>query len=272
MKRLMLALALIAAPVLSEPVPTDRAALAAALQPLADKGNGEALYHLGMMRQLGIGGDKDPAAAFDLFKRSAEAGDPLGSYEYGDYFAKGDSVYVTANPAEALKYKLIAAEAGYALAQYDVARLYFDIDDKDNALEWLTRSAQQGHADALRALASLYNSDAIPKDGARTYAYYTLYLRQLAAPTEKQTGWLTSFAKTLSPEDVERGTKIVEDWRISVSPLSAKALSGLRAAVALVAPPAPAKTRTKSKKTAAKRAKPTTKSAPVPKILRSPTQ
>jgi uncharacterized protein len=251
MRRLLLALALIAAPGLLAPAAavaqTDRAVLAAALQPLADKGNGEALYHLGMMRQLGIGGDKDPAAAFDLFKRSAEAGDPLGSYEYGDYFAKGDSVYVTADPTEALKYKLIAAEAGYALAQYDVARLFFDRDDKDNALEWLTRSAQQGHADALRALASLHNSDAIPKDGARTYAYYTLYLHRLAAPTEKQTGWLTTFAASLTPEDVERGKKIVDDWKIDVSPLTAKAASGLRAGVALVTPPVLAKSKVKSK-------------------------
>jgi uncharacterized protein len=231
MRLLFLALALISAPALAQ---IDKAALAVSLQPLAEAGNGEALYHLAMMRHLGIGGEKDEAAAFDLFKRSAEAGDPLGSYEYGDYFARDDGGFVAADSALALKYKLVAAEAGYSVAQHDVAKLYFDAENVDSALEWLTQSAQQGNADALRALASLHNSDAIPKDAARTYAYYTLFLQRVAAPTEKQTDWLTTFSSGLSKEDRMRGDKIIKDWSIEATPLTQKALSGLRAAILLI--------------------------------------
>ncbi len=237
----LIVLALCAAPVAAQ---TDRVMLAAALQPLADAGNGEALYHLAMMRHLGIGGEKDEVAAFAYFRRSAEAGDPLGNFEFGDYYARPENGLVAVDPALALKYKLIAAEAGYALAQHDVAKLYFDTDAIDTALEWLTRSGQQGHADALRALASLYNSDAIPKDGARTFAYYSLYLKQIAAATEKQTAWLTGFVATMSEEDHARGERIVKDWTITVTPLTKKALAGLRAAADLVsAPPKPKATR-----------------------------
>lgn len=237
MKRAFLIAGLAA--LLGAAAPVDRALLAGQLAALAEKGNAEAAYHLGMMKHLGIGGPKDEKAAFELFRTAAEAGDPLGAYKLGCYYAGQGEREVAPDPAQAIKFKLVAAEAGYALAQYDVARQYFDAGDKDLALEWLLRSAQQGFPDALRALASLYNSEAIPKDPARTYAYFSLYLARLAAPGEKQKAFLADFAGRMSEEDKARGDRILADWHAEASPLTAKALSGLRAAEALVEAPAP---------------------------------
>lgn len=219
--------------------PLDRAILAGQLAALSEKGNAEATYHLAMMKRLGIGGPEDDKAAFELFRKAAEAGDPLAAYKLGDYYAKADNGQVEPDKAEALRLKTIAAEAGYSLAQYDVARLHFEANEIDLALEWLLRAAQQGQPDALRALASLHNSDAIPKDAARTYAYYTLFLARLAAPTDKQKVFLTEFAAKMSEEDKARGEKIIADWHAEVSALTAKAQSGLRAAEALVTVPSP---------------------------------
>lgn len=218
--------------------PLDRALLAGQLAALSEEGNAEASYHLAMMKHLGIGGAKDDKAAFDLFTKAAEAGDPLAAYKLGDYFARTDNGQVEPDKAEARRLKTIAAEAGYALAQYDVARLHFEADETDLALEWLLRAAQQGHPDALRALASLYNSDAIPKDAARTYAYYTLFLARIAAPTEKQTAFLTEFSATMTEEDKARGDRIVADWHTETTELTKKAALGLRAAEALLVAPA----------------------------------
>lgn len=212
----------------------DRAALVSALRTLASTGDAEAAYHLGMMRLLGIGGLKDEKAAFELFKQAAEAGDPLGAYKLGDYYARPGNGFVEANKAEALRLKTIAAQAGYSLAQHDVARLHFEAGDVDQALEWLLQAAQQGQADALRALASLYNSDAIAKDPARTYAYYTLYLKRLAEPTDAQKAFIEKFVGSMSDADKGRGDRIVDDWTIEQSDLTRKAQSGLRAADALV--------------------------------------
>jgi uncharacterized protein len=213
---------------------TDRVALVAALRTMAAAGDAEAAYHLGMMRHLGIGGLKDEKAAFEFFKQAADSGDPLGAYKLGDYYARPANGFVTEDRNEALRLKTIAAEAGYALAQHDVARLHFDAGDMDSALEWLLRSAQQGHTEALRALASLYNSDAIPKDAARTYAYYSLFLKRLAVPTDAQKGFLNTFAETMSEDDRVRGDRIVADWIIEQTDLTKKAQSGLRAAESLV--------------------------------------
>lgn len=227
-------LALAATTPAPSPQPLDKALLAGQLSALSEKGSAEATYHLAMMKHLGIGGAKDEKAAFELFRKAAEAGDPLAAYKLGDYYARPDNGFVIPDKAEALKLKTVAAEAGYALAQHDVARLYFEAGDLDTALEWLLRAAQQGNPEALRALASLYNSDAMPKDAARTYAYYSLYLQRLAAPTEKQTAFLTEFAARMSAEDKARGDKIVKDWHAEQSDLTKKAASGLRAAEALV--------------------------------------
>lgn len=231
MRRAPIAVALaLAAPATAQ---VDRAVLAGKLSALADGGNAEAAYHLGMMRHLGIGGAKDDKAAFELFKKAAEAGDPLAAYKLGDYYAKPDNGQAEPDKAEALRLKTIAAEAGYALAQYDVAKMHFDAEETDAALEWLLRAAQQGQPDALRALASLYNSDAIPKDAARTYAYYTLYLGRIATPTDKQKAFLTDFAAKMSAEDKTRGDRIVADWHVEQSDLTRKAAAGLRVAEAL---------------------------------------
>ncbi len=211
-----------------------RAYLATKLEALAEKGNTEALYHLGMMRHLGLGGAKDQLAAFGYFQKAADAGDPLAAYMLGSYYLGLGGIVGEPDKPVALKWKLVAAEAGYALAQHDVARLYFEADDTDQALEWLTRAGQQGEVNALRALASLHNSDAIPKDAARTFAYYTLSMKQVAEPTQKQRDWIAGFTETMSPEDKGRGEKIVSDWKFEPTPLTLKAKLGLKAAGALV--------------------------------------
>jgi uncharacterized protein len=231
MRNLFLAAALaLSAPALAQ---TDRTALASKLEALVAKDNAEAAYHLGMMKHLGLGIAKDETAALTLFLKAAEGGDPLAAYKVGDLLVKSPDLAVQ---DEALKWKTKSAEAGYAQAQHDVARALFLKQDIDGALEWLTRAAQQGHPDALRALASLHNSEAIPKDAARTFAYYTLYLQRLAAPTDAQKAFLTKFVEGMSAEDKARGERIVSDWKVEISPVTAKAQAGLKAAEALEAP------------------------------------
>ncbi len=222
---------LVASPALAE---INRADLVTMLELRADTGSAEAQYQLGMMRHLGLGGAKDQAAALAQFRSAADAGDPLAAYMLGSFYQGLDEAVIAKDIAEALKWKTIAAEAGYASAQHDVARLHFEVGEIDQALEWLTRAAQQGDVLALRALASLHNSDAIPKDAARTFAYYTLALKQTIALPQKQLDWIAEFTAAMTPEDKARGEAIVTDWKIEPTPLTLKARAGLKAAEALV--------------------------------------
>lgn len=127
--------------------------IAQKLTVLSNTGRGEASYYLGMLHHLGMDGvTKDTRKAFELFKLSADRGDPLGAYKYGCYFdGQGEGV-VKYDSKLALRYKLVAAEAGYALAQQDVAAHLFAAGDKLGSVKWLEKAAAQGSPTALMAL------------------------------------------------------------------------------------------------------------------------
>src|SRR5436190_15698737 len=91
-----------------------------AMVALANKGDAEAQYHVGMMYNNGIGTQQDPRQAFEWFQKSAASNDPLGAYKLGCYYDGQGAGIVTSDSDEALKYKLISAKARYALAQHDV--------------------------------------------------------------------------------------------------------------------------------------------------------
>ena len=95
-----------------------------AMVALAHKGDAEAQYHVGMMYNNGIGTQRDSRQAFEWFQKSAASNDPLGAYKLGCYYDGQGAGVVASDADEALKYKLIAAKAGYALAQHDVALHY----------------------------------------------------------------------------------------------------------------------------------------------------
>ena len=96
---------------------------------LASQGDHEAEYHVGMMLNNGIGIAADQKEAFQWFKKSAEAGHPLGAYKFGCYYAGQFPDVVDVNYELALKYKLVAAQQGYDLAQTDIAKHYYASKD-----------------------------------------------------------------------------------------------------------------------------------------------
>src|SRR4051812_45032196 len=127
-----------------------------AMVALANKGDAEAQYHVGMMYNNGIGTQRDFKQAFEWFQKSTASNHPLGAYKLGCYYdGQGEGV-VTADANEALKYKLIAAEAGYSLAQHDVALLYARRENFEEAMKWWKLSGDQGHPRSLYNLSSLY--------------------------------------------------------------------------------------------------------------------
>lgn len=204
-----------------------------ALERLAKAGNAEAMYHLGMAYHTGAGVTQDRTQALDLFRRAAALGDPLASYKLGCYFDGQGEGLVADDAAQALKYKLVAAQAGYALAQQDVGALYARGGDVPSGLSWLEKSAAQGWSSGLMILASVYNgAEGVQRDPAKTAAYFRLFLAR-SEPAEKQQEWLSSFELQMSPEERKRAEEIVRNYRPAPTSLTVKALSGQRAAQAL---------------------------------------
>lgn len=210
------------------------AGLIASLERLARAGNAEAIYHLGMAYQTGSGVPEDHAKALEAFRKAAEAGDPLGSYKFGCYYEGQGGDLIRTDLKLALKYKLVAAKAGYALAQQDVGILYAQSGDPATGLDWLERSAAQGWSGGLMTLASVYNgAPGVTPDAAKTAAYFRLFLARITA-TDQQVQWLKAFEDRLSPADRKRTNGIVGNYHPAPTALTLKALSGQRAAQALV--------------------------------------
>jgi len=205
-----------------------------ALQKLAATNNAEAIYYLGMSYHLGLGVSKDPARALQLFRQSAALGDPLGAYKLGCYYDGQGGDLVAPDPAMALKYKLVAAQAGYALAQQDVAGLYAARGDNNASLEWLRRAAAQGWPDSLYSYAMVHRGyDGVAPDRSKAVAYLRLYLARHDDP-EAQSA-LKADEANLSSADEAAAAAIVSSYRPAPTALTMKALSGQRAAEALVA-------------------------------------
>jgi uncharacterized protein len=246
--RIFVPLGLLAAPVaaVAQPVLSDAAgdvkgaddaAVTAKLEQLAQSGNAEAAYHAGMAYLRGINGvKKDPAKAFEYFKKSAEGGDPLGAYQLGSFYEGDGAGPVTADPELALKHKLVAAEAGYSLAQHDVAKLYYQKDQPDEAVKWLTASARQGYRESLQALASLYSGEGkLPKNMGRSYAYLLLMQGgSLDKADGKARQLLQELNAKLTPAEKTEANKTIAGWEFKPSILTLHALAGQKSARALI--------------------------------------
>ena len=173
---------------------------------LANKGDAEAQYHVGMMHHIGIGTQKDPRQAFEWFQKSAASNDPLGAYKLGCYYDEQGESIVTADSNEALKYKLIAAKAG-ALAQHDVAILYGRQENFEEAVKWWKMAGDQGYPVALYNLSgSYFQGKGAPKDLSLAYAYFKL---SKMAPKKK----VNEMAATLSKPELTKAEKLVSEWK-----------------------------------------------------------
>jgi uncharacterized protein len=199
-----------------------------AMVALANKGNAEAQYHVGMMHNNGIGTQKDPKQAFEWFQKSTASGDPLGAYKLGCYYDGQGAGVVTSDSTEALKYKLVAAKAGYALAQHDVAGLYDRQGNSEEALKWWKMAGDQGYPNSLFSLSMSYSAGkAAPRDLSLSYAYFKLS----KIPPKKN---VNEMASMLSKPELEKAEKLVAEWSPQPTPLTLKAKRGVSAAEELL--------------------------------------
>ena len=211
---------------------SDESILFEQLLELAKAENPEAQYYVGMMFNNGIGVGRDPEKAFDWFLKSSAGGDPLGAYKVGCYYA-GQFGVVTINHDKALEYKLVAAEAGYSLAQSDVAVTYGSRGNLEDAVRWWTVSAHQGHSQSLWNLSIMYyRGKIVPRDMAAAYAYLELSARAAGiAESEIRETMIEQFSSELSAAELDEAREIISDWKALPTPRTLRVDEGLQAAL-----------------------------------------
>lgn len=212
------------------------AGLQAKLEMLASKGDAEAQYNLGMLYNNGIGTTEDRHKAFKWFKAGAARGNALAAYKLGCYYAGQAPGVVKPNPQLALRYKLVAAKAGYSMAQWDVGTYSAAAGNHADALRWWERAALQGDPNALSLLVHAYSTgDQLRQNHETAYRWLKI--------GEKATGSVgdvsleatrVRLAAPLTMSQRQRVEKLVVTWWSTATPWTIKARQGLSAAEYLV--------------------------------------
>ncbi|MBR7778991.1 tetratricopeptide repeat protein [Undibacterium rugosum] len=197
----------------------------------------ELQYHAGMLFNNGIAGaTKDPAQALFWFQKSAAGGHPLAAYKLGCYYAGQFPGVIVTDDTQALHFKGIAAEAGYSLAQHDVALLYQKQGDWKRALSWYQKAADQGLFSAMIRLAWLAR---LQPEADKQLAYQYLLIAQNLQP--EQTKAKPEFLQVLDDlqarlSDPQKAAvdQFVRQWRAAPEALSLEAAQGVQRLSALM--------------------------------------
>lgn len=131
---------------------------------LAELGDAEAQYQLGVHYQYGRDIKKDEEEAAKWYRKAAEQEHVKAMIALRKCYM--DGVGVSVDFSEACKWKwraidhyLADAEKGDANAQYGLGYVYNsvnDYDDEEDALKWYRKAAEQGHAEAQFELGGRY--------------------------------------------------------------------------------------------------------------------
>jgi hypothetical protein len=135
------------------------------LDPLARAGNAQAQLYIGQLHYHGHGVRESDAQARQWFERAARQGLAQAQFQLGNMYAYG----LADLPDDADTYRLAAqwyfeaARQGLAEAQYSLGILFLTgsgvQQSQEEAIKWIRRAADQGHADAK---AYLFGGDSPP--------------------------------------------------------------------------------------------------------------
>jgi TPR repeat protein len=145
-------------------------------RPLADAGDAQAQYGLGVMYERGAGGiAADPSRAAHWYARAVGQDHPSAQNNLGLMFAQGRGVQ--RDPVRATRLWQSAAEAGHLMAQYNLGLAYYRGEglerDNETALRWFRRAARSGLPDGQYAMGQMYRLGVVVgQDNARALAWY----------------------------------------------------------------------------------------------------
>lgn len=122
----------------------------------AGKGEVECMLRCARFFYQGLAGDKEPAKGLEWLEKAAEAGSAMANFE----LARLSSGEEKPNMIKIYMHLLAASKAGLATAQNDLGLLYLsgNLSEADPvaAAAWFTRAAKSGFSAAQNNLATLY--------------------------------------------------------------------------------------------------------------------
>ena len=172
-------------------------------RPLAERGDAEAQYTLGLMYRKGQGVAQDDADAVKWYRKAAEQGDAEAQHNLG--FMYGEGLGVPKDYAEAVGWYRKAAEQGFASAQAVLGVLYavgrVVRQDYAEAVKWYRKAAEQGDAESQHNLGFMYERGlGVTQDDAKAVKWYRKAAEQGHAASQAGLGFMYALGEGV-PQD-----------------------------------------------------------------------
>ena len=151
-------------------------------RPLAEQGNANAQFFLGVMYDKGQGVRQDLREAARWFRKAAEQGHAEAQFNLGAMYDNGQGV--PQDDAEAVKWFRKAAEQGLAVAQYDLGVMYD-------------------------------NGQGVPQDYAQAYMWFNLAASRFP-PGERRDKAVKNrdiVAEEMTPVQLFEAQKLAREWK-----------------------------------------------------------
>ena len=184
------------------------------LRPLAERGNAEAQYRIGLMYEFGRGYPVDKAQGIAWFQKSAAQGHTAAQQELGVIYTTGDGV--AKDDAKAVEWFRKAAAAGNPTAQYNLGLMIAKgagvRQDYAQALDWFRKAGTQGFTFAQFKVGVAYEHGAgVAADPVLAYANYAIAARDGNAEHVAQRD---AQAARLTPAQAQRGAALAAAWNV----------------------------------------------------------
>lgn len=191
----------------------DYATAAKELKPLAERGDAEAQYRIGLMYEHGAGYPKDMKQGVAWLTKAATQGHASAQQELGVIYSTGDGV--PRDPKRAAGWFAKAAAQDNMAAQFNLGLLYAKGDGVPNdlaqALALFRRAAAQGFAPALEKVGIAYEEGiGGTKDAALAYLYYAIAARGGAPDHAARRD---AIGATLPAAQVQSARAMADAWR-----------------------------------------------------------
>jgi len=155
----------------------------------------------------------DYATALRIFRQLADQGDGDAQYSLGVMHYTGQGV--PHDHGEAMKWFRKAADQGIASAQHNLGFMYYNgqvvPEDYKEAVRWYRKSADQGNASAQSNLGVMYATGyGVPEDYVQAHMWFNLAAAQGYDKAKKNRD---VFAKKMSVEQIAQAQKLARDWK-----------------------------------------------------------
>ena len=223
-------------------------------QPIAERGDANAEYNMGLLYSSGQGVPRDYQMAAEWYEKAAEQGVAAAQYNLAVMYANGDGVpksnrdaalwfekaadngIVAAaahlgdiyydgvdgvpDYAQAEKWYREAAEKGVPNAEFGLGLMY-DLgkgfaQDFQQAIAWYTKAAEISYAPAMTNLGILYyNAQGEKRDLVQAYAWLG---RAWKAGDPRALELLQTTGERMAPKDLRRAQSLMNEWQPASKP------------------------------------------------------